>query len=371
MEGDQTEAATTVTQTGAADLPERPSRPTMADVAREAGVSPMTVSYTYSQPDRVSPATAERVLAGARRLGYAGPHPGARSLRRRRAGSLGVILAEPLTYAFQDPGAARFLAGIATISGAHDQNVMLITLLRDDSDAVRVVNASVDAYVFWTTSDDDPVIAAAQGTGLPLAIHGGPSPDGVPVVTVDNRAAAAAVAAKALPARLRPAILSNVTTRARRSGVTVGPDLAAMTYPVTRHRLEGYRDALEAAGHCWADIPVGVSARNDQAAAEQQAAALLGGPDRPDVILAQSDELAIGVLTVCERLGLRVPEDVALTGWDDSVAAGRAGLTTVRQSLFDQGQLCAALALGVPGPDPDEAMRWSIVTRRSTGTRLP
>lgn len=86
-----------------------------------------------------------------------------------------------------------------------------------------------------------------------------------------------------------------------------------------------------------------------------------------DVILAQSDELAVGVLTICERLGPRVPEDVALTGWDDSAAAERAGLTTVRQSLFDQGRLCAALALGVPGPDPTEAMLWSIVTRRSTG----
>ncbi len=86
-----------------------------------------------------------------------------------------------------------------------------------------------------------------------------------------------------------------------------------------------------------------------------------------DVILAQSDELAVGVLTICERLGPRVPEDVALTGWDDSAAAERAGLTTVRQSLFDQGRLCAALALGVPGPAPTEAMRWSIVTRRSTG----
>lgn len=110
-----------------------------------------------------------------------------------------------------------------------------------------------------------------------------------------------------------------------------------------------------------------VSARNDQAAAERQAAALLGGPDRPDAILAQSDELAIGVLTVCDRVGLRVPEDAPLTGWDDSVAARRAGLTTVRQSLFVQGRLCAALALGVPGPDPAAAMRWSVVTRRSTG----
>lgn len=327
----------------------------------------MTVSYAYSQPDRVSPVTAERVLAAARRLGYSGPHPGARSLRRRRTDSLGVVLAEPLAYAFQDPEAARFLAGIATVCGAHDLNVMLLTLLRDHSDAARVVAASVDAFVFWTTSDDDPVIPAAEGTRLPLVIHGGPARDGIPVVTVDDRAAAAAVAAQALPGRRRPAVVSNVTHRDRRPGIRIGPDLATMTYPVTRHRLEGYRDALVAAGHHWEEVPVAVSARNDRASAEQQAAMLLGGPTPPDVILAQSDELAVGVLTVCDRLGLRVPEDVALTGWDDSAAAERTGLTTVRQSLFDQGRLCAALALGVPGPDPADAVRWSVITRRSTG----
>src|SRR3954462_15586153 len=64
----------------------------MPDVARAAGVSVMTVSYTYNRPDRVAPATREKVLAAAARLGYAGPDAAARNLRRGRAGSLGVVL---------------------------------------------------------------------------------------------------------------------------------------------------------------------------------------------------------------------------------------------------------------------------------------
>ena len=83
------------------------ARPTMADVARTAGVSPMTVSYTYSRPARVSAAAAAKVRAAAAQLGYPGPHPTARSLRRGRVGSVGVVLGEPLTYAFADPQAAR------------------------------------------------------------------------------------------------------------------------------------------------------------------------------------------------------------------------------------------------------------------------
>src|SRR6201990_3236261 len=91
----------------------RRSRPTLRQVAEAAGVSVMTASYAYSQPERVAPATAAKVRAAAEQLGYPGPHPGARSLRRGRVGSLGVILGERLTYAFDDPQAAPVLGRVA------------------------------------------------------------------------------------------------------------------------------------------------------------------------------------------------------------------------------------------------------------------
>src|SRR3954453_14159089 len=91
----------------------RNRRPTMAEVADAAGVSAMTVSYAYSRPDRVSPDAAARVRAAAAELGSPGPHPAARSLRRGRAGSLGLVFGERLTYAFDGPQAARFLSGVA------------------------------------------------------------------------------------------------------------------------------------------------------------------------------------------------------------------------------------------------------------------
>src|SRR4051794_3480351 len=95
-----------------------PRRPTMSQVAEAAGVSVMTVSYAYAQPNRVSADAAARVRAAAAELGYPGPHPGARSLRRGHAGSLGVVLGERLTYAFDDPQAVRFLSGVAEACAA-------------------------------------------------------------------------------------------------------------------------------------------------------------------------------------------------------------------------------------------------------------
>src|SRR5215208_8501977 len=172
----------------------RRRRPTMTDVARAAGVSTMTVSYVYSRPERVAQPTAAKVRRAARRLGYPGPHPGARSLRRGRTGSLGVVLGEPLTYAFEDPQAARFLAGVAGVCAAERAGLTLVPITGAGDDVERVAEAAVDGFVVWTTSDDDPVVDAVATTGLPAVIHGGPERDGMPLVAADDLAAARTVA---------------------------------------------------------------------------------------------------------------------------------------------------------------------------------
>ena len=92
-------------------------RVTLAQVAQRAGVSVMTASYTYSRPDRVSPESRDRVLAAAAELGYAGPDPRARSLRRGSTLTLGVVMGEPLGYAFEDP-AGRGVPGRASPTSA-------------------------------------------------------------------------------------------------------------------------------------------------------------------------------------------------------------------------------------------------------------
>src|SRR5580698_3053334 len=117
---------------------ERRPRPTLREVAEAAGVSPMTASYVYSRPERVAPATAAKVRAAAERLDYPGPHPGARSLRRGRAGSLGVVMSERLTYAFDDPQAARFLAGVADVCAAEGVGLTLVPVTGAASDGQRV-----------------------------------------------------------------------------------------------------------------------------------------------------------------------------------------------------------------------------------------
>jgi DNA-binding LacI/PurR family transcriptional regulator len=337
----------------------------MIDVARAAGVSAMTVSYCYSQPGRVSDESAAKVRRAARRLGYPGPHPGARSLRRGRAGSLGVVLGEPLTYAFDDPQAARFLAGVAGVCATERLGLTLVPITGAPDDAERVAEAAVDGFVVWTTADDDPVLDAVAATGLPAAVHAGPSRRGLPVVGIDDRAAARAIGAAAFAGARRPAVLSFPLDRARRPAAIHGPDPAVATFPVTRRRLEGLRDAWVATGGAWAGVPVVVCSRNSAAEGEAAAGELLRGPDAPDAIAAMSDELALGTLRAAAGHGVPVPDDLAVTGWDDSDAAARAGLTTVAQSLHEQGARCAQVALGAAATGGHEA-GWRIVRRAST-----
>jgi DNA-binding LacI/PurR family transcriptional regulator len=316
----------------------------MADVARAAGVSVMTVSYAYSRPARVSEQAAAKVRAAAAELGYPGPHPTARSLRRGRVGSVGVVLGEPLTYAFDDPQAARFLAGVAGVCAADRAGLTLVPITGAADDGDRIAEAVVDGFVVWTTADDDPVVDAVAATGRPAAVHGGPE-RGLPVVTIDNRAAARAIGALAFAHARRPAVLSFPLDRRRESGILVDPDPASATFPITRERLAGYRKATKQ------PLTVAVAERNSAAEGARLAAALLNGPEPPDAIAAMSDELALGAL--------RPAPNVPITGWDGSDAAAQAGLATVWQSLHDQGAECARIALGHP-PSGDPPA-WRIV----------
>lgn len=341
----------------------------MAQVAEAAGVSAMTVSYVYSRPGRVSEAARTKVRDAASRLGYLGPHPAARSLRSGRTGSLGVVLGEHLTYAFEDPQAARFLAGVADVCADRGLGMTLLPITGEPGDIARVAEAAVDGFVVWTTADDDPVIEAIVATRLPAVIHGGPLRAELSFVAIDERAAARAVATEAFTSACRPAVISFPLDRARTAGVVQGPDPEQATFRVTRERLCGFRDAWEGLGGAWADVPVAVCASNSTQNAQVLAAQLLGGIAPPDAIAAMSDELALGALHAAADLDRHVPEDLAVTGWDDTDDAAGVGLTTISQSLRDQGIRCAQLALD---PTPTAPTRsdaaWSMTRRSSTRT---
>jgi len=165
----------------------------------------------------------------------------------------------------------------------------------------------------------------------------------------------------------RPVVLGFPVNRDRRRALLTGAPDPSVTYPVTRHRWNGYLDAWREAGGSPAALRIAVCQANATALGEAFAAELLRGGDPPDAIAAMSDELALGALRAAARIGRDVPGEVAVTGWDDTDAAAPAGLTTVWQSLRDQGERCARIALGLPRPaGPPDPPGWEVIERAST-----
>lgn len=349
---------------------------TMADVAREAGVSVMTVSYAYNHPQRVSEKTRARVAASAAQLGYLGPNPSARSLRQGRSNSVAVVVGEGLTYAFDDPESSRFLAGVAAVCVEYQQSLTLLPVNGDETDAARIRESPADAFILWTGVSDGPLLAAILASGRPVAIQGAPpaslhptpSANGVRqdvhVVSIDDRAAATAVAELTFASASAPAIISFALEDEQQPTIVRGPVIDGIKFPGARQRLLGFRDACERLGFAWQDVPVAVVGRNDRRDSLAIVEELFAAPIRPDAVVAMSDQLALATLDVLGTTGLRAPDDVAVSGWDDSTEAEQHGLTSVHQSLQDQGTQCALLALG-QSVNAVEAP-WSLSTRSTT-----
>jgi DNA-binding LacI/PurR family transcriptional regulator len=350
---------------------------TLMTVARAVGVSPTTVSNAYNRPHKLSPALRERILGAARDLGYPGPNPAARSLRRGRAGSIGLLFGEALTYAFQDPGAVEFLRGLAEGTARHNTVLQLIAALDADrrEGASLLANAIVDGLVVWTLPDRHPLLRLARERNIPLVIHGSPRLEGVPFVGIDDRAAAQAAAEHLLHLGHRSlTVVSQPFGPSRRARHRDPAKIGRPGYRVTRERLAGYQAAANAATPQSAALDIYEVAVNSRDEGHRAALALLQASPRPTAVLAMSDELAIGVLAAARELDLRVPHDVSVVGWDDSPSARASdpALTTVSQSLYDQGRMCARLVITairgeIAANDLVHLAPWQLITRDSTG----
>jgi DNA-binding LacI/PurR family transcriptional regulator len=354
---------------------------TLTTVARAVGVSPTTVSNAYNRPHKLTPALRERILETARALGYPGPNPAARSLRRGRAGSIGLLFGEALAYAFQDPAAVEFIRGLAEGTARDNSVLQLIAALEADSrrGASLLANAIVDGLVVWSLPDRHPLLTVARERNIPLVIHGGPRLDGVPFVGMDDRAAARTAAEHLLQLGHRSlAVISHPFGPTRRARHRDPAKIGRPSYRVTRERLAGFRAAAGATPRP-AALDVFEVAVNSRDEGRRAALVLLDATPRPTALLAMSDQLALGALAAAHELGLRVPDDVSVVGWDDSPSA-RAGdppLSTVHQSpLHDQGRTCARLLIAATrGEIADEDLvhlaAWHLVTRDSTGPPPP
>lgn len=351
------------------------ARVTISDVASALGVAVSTVSNAYNRPDQLSARLRERILAAAAELGYPGPDPVARGLRSKRAGAVGVLFAERLSYAFSDPAAVQVLDGIASALESAALGLLLVPGRADDLTTVQ--QAMVDGFVVYSMLEGDPLLAAALRRRLPTVLIDQPPRAGVPSITVDDVDGARQAASHLLGlGHRRFAIIADRLGVEHAGADALAPrsphERVERTFFVTRRRFQGYREALEAAGVAWEDVPIVERPENSEAQGAAAMRELLARPSPPTAVLCITDRLALGALEAARQAGLALPRDLSIVGFDDIPGAAVAAppLTTIRQTHREKGLLAGrALIARLRGEAAVEHtdLPARLVARGSTG----
>jgi DNA-binding LacI/PurR family transcriptional regulator len=376
-------------------------RPTLAKVAERAGVSVSTASLAFSGSGPITAETRDRVLQAAAELGYAGPNPLGRQLRSGRSGIVGVVIGDHLGRAFRDPVSVKVLDGLAQVLGEQGLGVLLIpgapgSTPAPGSAAEAVVEpvetpsgemvatgstaeaAAVDplvesaamdvAILVWGVLTGDPTVAALQRRGVLFVVGEGRAVPGAPLVGIaDREGAAEAVRHLVELGHTRIAEITLPFGGSERSGPVDAERIAQADRTPARNRLAGVRDVVEPL-LSW-ETPASLVEHGRDAATE-----ILGtwvpASERPTAIFAHSDLLAAGAVIAARELGLRVPEDVSIAGFDglDLPWLSPDVLTSVHQPLAAKGAALARAAMGLLAGDEPETVTFDATLEVGTTT---
>jgi DNA-binding LacI/PurR family transcriptional regulator len=305
--------------------PEKPRRPTIDDVAARAGVSSAAVSFAVNGRPGVGEETRRRILEAVEELGWR-PSASARALTEARARAIGLLLARSLDQLELDPFFVRFLAGIERTLARSDHDLVLRVAAEIDAGAYARLAGSgrVDGFLLCDVELDDPRFDVIAGAGVPALLAGHPvSPCPFPWIETDHARG------------IRLAVEHLLALGHREIGFVGGP----AHFEHVQARLAAWRETLVEAG-----VRPGPVAHT--------AAELFGG--RVTAIVHTSDLLATAALAAARERGIAVPDELSITGFDDSPLAVLASppLTTVRVDYAGFGEAAAAALLAAIAGDP-------------------
>ncbi|GAA0386178.1 LacI family DNA-binding transcriptional regulator [Microbispora corallina] len=335
---------------------------TIRELARLCGVSPATVSRVFNSPEVVNPKTRELVLRAAERIGYL-PNESARTLATKRSFMVGLVWdTDHRRPGWRHPFFQDILIGLKTaLSGRGYHLLMLATNDggRPDAHLRAVRRHNLDGVVLIDNGTWDPPLRTLAESGVPCVSLDRPvEGPRTTYVTSDNVGGAAAA-------------VRHLHERGRRTIATIaGPE---RTRPGAE-RLQGYRAEMARRGLPYRPEHV---VQGDFYLAGGYAAMrrLLEAEERPDAVFAAGDEMAIGALHAIAEAGLKVPQDIAVVGFDDIEPAALVppGLTTVAQDTAGFGTAAAeAVVTMIDGgdPPPPRVLPTTLVVRGSTGGPL-
>ena len=335
--------------------PELPARSSAKDVARLAGVSTATVSRALNLPEQVDPETRERVHAAIEKLRYV-PHGAARALRSQRSRMIGAVVPS-FDYALY----ARTTSALQQVLDERGYSLVLAAHYYDLATEVRVteqlIQHGVDAFAFVGIDHDAALFAMLERFGRPYVLTWGvDASDMHPFIGFDNHAATYALTRYLIELGHRRFGLI--------SAPTAGNDRS-------RERGEGVRAALATEGlvlnaECTHYGPIALASGRDGMLK------LLGLKKPPTAVIATNDVFAVGAMLACREQGVRIPQDLSITGVDntDLGATQTPPLTSVQTPIVDIGRAAALQLIARLEGEPTEMhvrLPFELVKRGSTG----
>jgi DNA-binding LacI/PurR family transcriptional regulator len=354
-------------------------RATLASLAAELKVSRTTISNAYNRPDQLSADLRDRVLATAKRLGYPGPDPVARSLRTRKAGAVGLVMTEPLNYSFSDPAALDFVAGLAESCEDVGQGLLLVAVGPNRSVAdgtAAVLSAGVDGFVVYSASDQDPYLQVVLQRHLPVVVVDQPKDVvGTSRVCIDDRAGMFELAKHVVELGHRE--IGLLTMRLDRNPppgdgrpVVASPGrLQTPHFHVQRERIHGVYDAMIDARLDPQSLTVVESYEHQPNSGGLAAEVALESNPRLTALICTADVLALSAMDYLRARGIYVPGQMTVAGFDGIPDALRRGLTTVKQPSLEKGLRAGRLLHNPPrdGLPVIDVLDTELIRGRTSG----
>lgn len=314
-------------------------RVTINDIARISGYSKTAVSFAFNDPSRISTKACKTILRVAEELGYY-PDPLARKFSLQRHESIGFLLPQHIHFSFQNPYILQVVEGIGSVCQKYGNTLTLIPPLNESVlDALR--SAAVDGIITQGMSMEMEIVESIRRRKLPfVTIDGVPSAD-MPSVNIDDKAAAYA-------------IMSNVLQQGHRNISIIG--LSEVSYEkhapesIQRSRLEGYRKALLEYALDFSSPSITLYTSECTLEEGKHVADLMVLPGRrPTCVVSMSDIVAIGCILQFTELGIVIPDDISVVGFDNIVEASYIlpPLTTVDQPAAEKGRRAAEMLFSI------------------------
>lgn len=317
---------------------------TMKEVARRLDVSTATISNAFNRPDQLSAKKRESILKACEEMGYFGPNKAARSLRRGQTNIIALVLPDSLDYMVSDPVASQFIRGVAQELKNTDANLLLFS---GSNDSVNDVVDFVDGFICYGAPRNQNLLKQLSNISKHV-VTADFDIGTAPSVNIDNYQAAYEIGKVALgDGAKRVAILGLRLIEDKYACAVNDNPLIDSEFSVSHRRLDGYMKALAECDITVSNEDIWHIPESSQKYAKVAAQHVLSKTPRPDVLLCMSDVIALTATQEALKLGLRVPQDIRIVGFDgiDEASRYHPTLATVEQFNVKKGAMAARMFL--------------------------